>query len=172
LCLPIVQRTIHTSMKVEAPRKNSLRLKNFDYAARRCYFVTIVCDDRKNQFSNARFAAESINILLDLRRTLEIKLYAYVFMLNHFHGLISLGESGTSLGDVCGRFKSLTTRAFWRYGNGKLWQRQYFDHIVRNERDFCECIGYIRTNPIRKNLVDDWAKWPYYGEPDLREALG
>jgi len=159
-------------MDEESPRKNSLRLKNFDYSSRRCYFVTIVCEDRKNYFSDSRIASESLEILLDLRVKLALKLYSYVFMLNHFHGLLGLGESGLSLGDVCGRFKSLTTRASWKYKNGKLWQRQFFDHIVRNERDFCECVGYIRTNPVRKKLSDDWAGWRYYGEPDLLEAVG
>ena len=159
-------------MDKETPRKNSLRLKNFNYSARPCYFITIVCDERKKLFYDSRVANDSVGILLDLRAKLKLKLYAHVFMLDHFHCLLGLGESGLSLGEVCGRFKSLTTRESWKYRNGKLWQRQFYDHIVRNERDFCECVGYIRTNPIRKRLVDDWAKWPYYGEPDLREALG
>ena len=159
-------------MGEETLRKNSLRLANFDYSARRCYFVTIVCEERKNIFSDSRIANDSAKILLELKATLLLKLYCYVFMLDHFHILLGLGESELSLGNICGRFKSLTTRASWKYRNGKLWQRQFFDHIVRNERDFCECVGYIRSNPIKKNLTDDWAKWPYYGEHDLREALG
>jgi len=42
-------------------RKNSLRLKNFDYSASRVYFVTIVVSERKNLFYNREFAEEVIN---------------------------------------------------------------------------------------------------------------
>jgi putative transposase len=113
-----------------------------------------------------------MNILLKLRDRHAFKLYCYTFMPDHFHALISLGESGLKLGDICGYFKSLTTRSFWKYESGKLWQRQFFDHIIRNEKDFIDCVGYIRANPIKKGLIDNWEIWPYFGEPDLAEALG
>jgi REP element-mobilizing transposase RayT len=159
-------------MTDETSRKNSLRLKNFDYSRRRCYFVTIVCFERHRYFADPTVANAAMRILLSLRLQHGFKLYSFVFMPDHFHAVIGLGDSGLTLGGLCGSFKSLTTREFWKYGEGKLWQRQYFDHIVRNEEDFCECVGYVRGNPLRKKLVDDLAKWPYYGEPDLLEAIG
>jgi REP element-mobilizing transposase RayT len=82
-------------------------------------------------------------------------------MPDHLHALVGLGESGYSLSRVCGAFKSLSTRAYWKWYEGKLWQRQFFDHIIRNEEDDFETLEYIKMNPVRKKLVENWEEWPY-----------
>jgi len=74
-----------------------------------------------------------------------------------------------SLSRICGDFKSLSTRAFWQFYDGKLWQRQFFDHVIRNEQDFLETVEYIRENPVKSKLVGDWKDWKYAGEPDLEK---
>ena len=117
-------------------RKTSLRLKGFDYSSRRVYFVTIVAEDRRNLFHNKEFAKEVVDCLLNLREEMKFNLYGYCLMPNHLHALIGIGESEKDSGKICGAFKSLTTRIYWRYGEGKLWQREFHDHIVRNETDF------------------------------------
>ncbi|MEK7722719.1 MAG: hypothetical protein AAB336_00050, partial [Acidobacteriota bacterium] len=63
----------------------------------------------------------------------------------------------------------LSTRKYWEFGDGKLWQRQFFDHIIRNETDFLETVEYIRENPVKDKLVENWQDWKYYGEPDLEK---
>ena len=113
-----------------------MRLKNFDYSASSVYFVTIVILERKSLFYNKELAKEVINCILSLREELKFNLYGYCLMPNHFHALIGIGESEKDLGGICGAFKSLTTRIYWKYGEGKLWQRGYHDHIIRNEPDF------------------------------------
>ncbi len=76
-------------------------------------------------------------------------------MPDHFHALIGAGESNKTLGQICGAFKSISTRVYRKIGKGQLWQRGYHDHIIRNETDFFECLKYIKENPLKKNL-DDW----------------
>jgi putative transposase len=148
-------------------RKNSLRLKGFDYAARHSNFVTIVADQRQPFFNDARIAAATVETLFELREKYRFNLYVYCLMPDHFHALIGIGDSGLTLGRICGDFKSLSTRKFWRFYTGKLWQRQFFDHVIRNEIDFLETVAYIRENPVKANLVDDWTNWKYTGQPDL-----
>jgi putative transposase len=82
-------------------------------------------------------------------------------MPDHFHGLIGPGESGRTLGGLCGAFKSLSTRVYWNWYDGKLWQRQFFDHIIRNHQDFEETLEYIRMNPVRRGLVENPEDWLY-----------
>jgi REP element-mobilizing transposase RayT len=147
-------------------RRDSLRLRTFDYAARRIYFVTIVAAERRLIFNDKRVAQATINCISELKQSMLFNIYVYCLMPDHFHALIGIGTSNRTLGAICGAFKSLSTRAYWEWYKGKLWQRQFFDHIIRNETDFFETRDYIRLNPVRKGLVKMWAEWPYTGEID------
>ena len=143
-------------------RKNSLRLKDFDYSASRVYFVTIVVSDRRMLFYNKEFAKEVVDCLLNLREEMRFNLYGYCLMPNHLHALVGIGECEKDLGNICGAFKSLTTRIYWKYGEGALWQRGFYDHIIRNEEDFFECLKYTKENPVKKNLEN----WEFVGRVD------
>ena len=143
-------------------RKNSLRLKDFDYSNERVYFVTIVVKTRRKLFYKEEFARQVIDCILGLRDSIKFNLYGYCLMPDHFHGLIGIGESEVKLGRIIGAFKSLTTRIYWNYGDGKLWQRGYHDHIIRNEEDFFDCLKYTKENPSKANLED----WEFVGRVD------
>jgi putative transposase len=150
-------------------RRNSLRLRGFDYASLRSHFVTIVTEHRQTFFNDSRIADATIETLLTLREKYHFNLYSYCLMPDHFHALIGIGESGMTLGRICGDFKSLSTRKFWQFYDGKLWQRQFFEHVIRNETDFLETVEYIRENPVKAKLVTNWNDWRYTGEPDLEK---
>ena len=94
---------------------------------------------------------------------MSFKVYSYCLMPDHFHAILGLADSRKTLAEVCGAFKSLSTRAYWRRHEGKLWQRQFFDHIIRNESDLSETLEYIQLNPAREGLLD----WPYVGHLDM-----
>jgi putative transposase len=104
---------------------------------------------------------------------------AFVLMPNHVHGILvltdTMGEgvgehkvrpydqlhrSGTtaeSIGRMIQAFKSETTFAYtqgvrslgWEAFEGRLWQRNYYDHIIRDEADLARIHEYIETNPLR-----------------------
>ena len=145
------------------PRHDSLRLRGFDYSARRIYFVTVVVEHRRTIFLDDRLAQATIDILLAQRGQLGFNLYCYCLMPDHFHGLIGVGASGLTLGRICGAFKSLSTQKYWQWHTGRLWQQRFFDHIIRNEEDFYETRAYITMNPVRKGLVKSAEEWPYTG---------
>ncbi len=60
-----------------------------------------------------------------------------------------------TLGDIVGAFKSITTHEYirgvkqsnWPRFNGKLWQRNYYEHIIRSEEDYERIFNYIESNP-------------------------
>jgi REP element-mobilizing transposase RayT len=106
-----------------------------------------------------------------------VSLDAFVAMPNHVHGVIVLtgdgrppgndagqprgdapaGAAGLSLPEVVHRFKSLTTARYrhgvyergWPPFPGRLWQRNYWDHIVRGRSDLERIRRYIADNPAR-----------------------
>ncbi len=80
-------------------------------------------------------------------------------MPDHVHLLVRInlpnGPAGcpaptTSLPKVVGAFKSLCTRA----AGHPIWQRGYYEHVIRNEADFLACAEYIQNNPAK------WAEHP------------
>ena len=70
------------------------------------------------------------------------------------------GDRRYALGDVVGAFKSLTTVEFvrgvktlrWPQFHGKLWQRNYYEHVVRSEKSLAKIRQYIQENPARWEL--------------------
>jgi REP element-mobilizing transposase RayT len=62
-----------------------------------------------------------------------------------------------TVGDIVGAFKSLTTNAYikgvnqlnWEAFNGKLWQRNYYERIIRNQEAYLRISRYIQANPLR-----------------------
>ena len=68
---------------------------------------------------------------------------------------ISLLESNISLPDVVHRFKTMTTKRYtdgvknnnWPLFSQKLWQRNYWEHIIRNHDEYKRIADYINNNP-------------------------
>lgn len=79
----------------------------------------------------------------------------YVIMPNHIHLIIMLesGRHGSlSLANVVGRFKSFLNKKYNDLNNSKnmvLWQRNYYEHIIRDEDDFMKISQYIEENPAK-----------------------
>ncbi len=91
----------------------------------------------------------------------------WVVMPNHLHGIVVLDgneeglgrvcQTGTrfSLADVVQRFKGLTTSRYmigvresgWPPFAGRLWQRNYYEHVIRDEEELNRIRTYIRDNP-------------------------
>ena len=165
------------------PKRKLNRLKEYDYSLDGAYFITICVKGKNKILGNIEEeTAENVQTL-KLTETGEmvkqhiehIKLYSeyvkldkYIIMPNHVHLIISI-ESGTTLAyhdgtprsasptksvipQIVNAFKSLTSK---KYGKS-LWQRSYYDHIIRNEVDYKEKWEYIDTNPLR------WGKDEYY----------
>ena len=152
-------------------RCNSIRLSGFDYSWPRIYFVTIISHERQPKFNDHRVARATIASLKQLRLQFSFNVYIYCLMPDHFHALIGPGASGRTLGGICGSFKSLSTREYWQWHNGKLWHRQFYDHIIRNREDFDETVEYIRMNPVRRALVERAEEWPHTDRLDYLHVV-
>ncbi len=152
----------------EFPKRIHPRLKNFDYSENGYYFVTICTADHKEILSTVnvgrglapaevmlspigKIAAEQI-LSLPLRYSF-VQVEKYVIMPNHIHILLFIDgfSAGASprptLSDIICSFKSLTTRSSKGLFSGKLWQASFYDHIIRNEKDYQTHYGYIEDNP-------------------------
>jgi len=82
-------------------------------------------------------------------------LHAWCVMPNHVHVLVYV-ERGQDLPKIVQGWKNVSAH---RIGCGPIWQREYYDRIVRGEREFEEVLRYIRENPSKAGLKD----WPWVG---------
>ena len=78
-----------------------------------------------------------------------------LFMPDHVHGLIAFPED-RSMQRIISDWKRYTARHVSVH-----WQRDFFDHRIRNETSLAEKWNYIVQNPVRASLVTSAEEWPY-----------
>jgi REP element-mobilizing transposase RayT len=100
----------------------------------------------------------------------------FIVMPDHIHGIIIIVGAGPcacpvegqprgiaptmSLPDIVNRFKTMTTKRYtdgvkqcgWRSYPGRLWQRNYFDRVIRNEKELDQVREYVFNNPEKWEL--------------------
>jgi len=150
-------------------KNRSPRLKGFDYSTDRPYFIT-VCTKKGMSVLKGDFALEITQCLRQLREKYSFKIYAYCVMPDHIHLLLAPGDSKLSVSRFIQGFKSIITRIYSSTGRqGKLWQRYFYDHVLRNEEDLKNVALYVLENPVRKGMVENWQDYPYCGIVDKLE---
>jgi type I restriction enzyme R subunit len=80
------------------------------------------------------------------------QLGAYVVMNDHVHVLVT-PLARNALKDILHSWKSFTAHQIRHKSVGRLWQDEYFDRIVRDEKEFVEKLRYVVGNP--------WKRWPH-----------
>lgn len=154
--------------------RKPLRLKGYHYGQGGYYFVTVCTKGRRAILSFASVGAGHLagptlhltargqmveEAILNINAAYpNVSVDKYVVMPNHIHLILRLeqGPAGcpapTELPKILGAWKSLTSRA----AGETLWQRSFYDHVIRNEADYLRIWNYIDTNPLK------WTEDEYY----------
>ncbi len=167
---------------IETPRRNSLRLQEYDYSKNGYYFVTIVVKNRLMLFG---YVEDRKMILNDAGKMIDniwnnlpeyylgIKIDCGVVMPNHLHGVIFINHNqnnkdyeALSLPEVMERLKSYTTNQYivgvrnfhWEPFQEKLWQPGYFDIIIKDEKELNWLRNYIKENPEKWDADEEKRK--------------
>jgi REP element-mobilizing transposase RayT len=93
---------------------------------------------------------------------IRYSLHAWTVMPNHVHVLLTPVE-GVALGTILATLKGVTSTSINRQlsQSGVLWQRDYFDRMIRDEEHFERVRRYIEWNAVKAGLTPDPAKWPW-----------
>ena len=154
-------------MIMDLPQRKINRLKEYDYNQTGAYFITICTQNREKVFwSNCRGELCSpANIpLSNLGITVEneikkldiiydaICVDKYVIMPDHIHFLITINSTADgrtqfapTIARMVKQFKGSITKQIGR----PIWQKSYYDHIIRNQHDYNEVWQYIENNPLK-----------------------
>ena len=157
--------------------RRSIRLKGYDYSQPGAYFVTVVTQDRaclfgeivdgEMQLNNSGQIAKAAWDELPARFP-SVRLDAFIVMPNHVHGINIVGAQfiapsdgfgatnqgvmnhAPTLGEIVRAYKAASTRLIRQAGTPDFaWQRNYYEHVVRDEESLNRIRQYILDNPER-----------------------
>ena len=153
------------------PRRKPTHLPHYDYSQNGAYFITICTQNRIPLFGTPNAAHPAAQLVRQVfEQTIasypNVSCPIYTVMPDHFHAIIFIDRltetaPAVSISDLVRIFKSQSTVSYIkmvRAGQlppfqGKIWQRSYYDHVIRNDRDFLETWKYIEENPMKLELL-------------------
>ncbi|MDY6060496.1 MAG: transposase [Oscillospiraceae bacterium] len=141
------------------PKRKHPRLKEYDYSNDGGYFVT-VCVKNKEKLLGEPVLVNGKIKLTPIGETAEkhikainsaydgVRVDSYMIMPDHIHMLITISGGmracrPTSLQTVVRTFKTMVTREI----GFSVWQTSFYEHIVRDEKDYTDIDNYIKANP-------------------------
>jgi putative transposase len=134
------------------------------------YFITINLAERRSTT-----LIDKIDVLRDTfrrvksRHTFEID--AMVVLPDHLHPLMTLPPDDADFSMRIGAIKSTFSRRLPKKEHVRtsraakrergIWQRRFWEHLIRDDRDFANHVDYIHINPVKHGYVEHAANWPH-----------
>ena len=163
-------------MEKKLPKRKRNRLENFDYSSCGAYFITICTLKKQNYFWNnvgatigrpqdiilstyGKMADTAIQNIPSAYSALSLE--SYVIMPNHIHLLLRVRSDeygrpmvAPTISRVINQLKGNVSKQI----GTSIWQKSFYDHIIRNRDDYEEHIKYIYENPIRWHFDELYEK--------------
>lgn len=156
------------------PTRKKHRLDKELYSQAGAYFITVCVNERKPILSTIVGADDLIGPQIQLSKIgMVVEKYtrlipgvgAYVIMPNHIHMMLHISVEDGACGPMWSSaptsanvqslvrtWKTLITKELGE----SIWQRSYYDHIIRSEQDYIQICEYIHNNPAK------WCEDRYY----------
>jgi len=151
------------------------------------YSLSVIADFKRQYFLKHELNMEIIECLKNQKEKLKCRVSVYCLMPEHLHFLcrvepyahknyahkgLHYPDKEPSIIDFVNQFKGKSTTIAWKYGiKGSLWQKRWYDHILRKNEDVRKIGEYILNNPVRRGLVEHWHEYPYCGYLDEFDVL-
>ena len=150
-------------MKEILPQRKKIRLNNYDYSKENMYFITICVKDRLellgkiNEHNNIKLSKKGNIVKQEIYRLEKIYkniiIDEYIVMPNHLHILLSINyKNGITISKIIKHLKTNISREI-KYS---IWQKSFYEHIIRNEKEYLKIKEYIKNNVI------NWPKDKYF----------
>lgn len=135
------------------------------------YFFTVNLLQRHGNDLLVRHIDELRAAVRLTRQKHPFDIHAWVVLPNHLHCVIGLPPGDTDFATRWRLIKLLFSRSIpateWRNearhrrGERGIWQRRYWEHLIRDEADFAAHMDYVHINPVKHGLVAAVKDWPY-----------
>lgn len=150
-------------MKQTLPGRKPIRLPLCSYHGDHCYFVTICTRDRRPILKQEDLARALNPLFRDICLQHGFNVYAYCFMPDHLHALLIANDPAAELISTVRAFKGVAAAHARCFGLSGIWQKGFYDHIIRSEESLQRIAWYILMNPVRAGLIRDPVAWPFSG---------
>jgi putative transposase len=134
------------------------------YQKNSCYFITLVTRGRAllfERYQNIQLFRTSVSVV---KRNYPFTIEAIVILPDHLHFIMSL----TNTDKISFRIQQIKYRFTLAYKKHysistpiSLWQNRFWEHVIRNEKDWMAHINYIHYNPIKHNVAQQIKNYPY-----------
>jgi REP element-mobilizing transposase RayT len=133
------------------------------------FFITVCTDQRRNILANSQSAAIPLEEWTTAKVRHDWNIGRYVIMPNHVHFFCAPGNESPDLSIFIKFWKEWTSKKIKKYYGieGHVWQREFFDHLLRNEESYMQKWDYVFNNPVRAGLVKEADEWPWQGEIEI-----
>jgi REP-associated tyrosine transposase len=134
------------------------------FSQRPTYFVTCCTRNRHRILATKNVHRAFIDFAKCAREGHDIAVGRYVIMPDHLH-LFVAGDADFELGRWVGTLKRILAKeAGPNHAPNTVWQRGFFDHMLRSSESYSEKWDCVRENPVRAGLVSSPEDWPFAGE--------
>ena len=142
-------RLYWNSGKLKMRAIKNIRLKDYDYSLDGFYFITICTDYRRPYLTgeNKEIVAQFIEQLP--RKIKGVKLDYYQILPSHIHLILILEHCELKLAEIIRRLKAATKEQL----GFKLWQPNYYEHVIRNQKALADIREYIQNNPLKERIL-------------------
>ena len=168
------------------PKRRSIRLSGYDYSTPGAYFITVCTHNRLllfGQIANGKTEANRLGAVVEdcwskLPDHYDVALDAFILMPNHIHGVITIEDTSVTVGaglkpaltakrhgvpEIVRAFKTFSARRINQIrasAGTPVWQRGFYDHVIRSENELDRVRTYIMDNPRRWHEdADNPANW-------------
>src|SRR5437867_3871325 len=124
---------------------------------------TLCIGGRKKVLFGEKIFRELEMILISCLNKYNCKALVYLFMSDHCHLLLQGELDNSNILDAVKAFKQKSGYYFSTKNFELEWQKDFYDHIIRNDEDVNQQIIYILYNPVRKGIVKEWKDYLFKG---------
>ncbi len=135
------------------------------------YFFTVALLRRRgNDLLTRRIDVLRASVV-EVRRRHPFVVHGWVVLPDHLHCVIELPPGDANFAVRWRLIKMNFSKALpnverrsavrSRRGERGIWQRRYWEHLIRDEADFRSHLDYVHANPVKHGLVSRVADWPY-----------
>jgi putative transposase len=139
------------------------------------YFFSVITYLRQPIMTHPEVRSTLREAIEHVRERLPFTIDAWVLLPDHLHAIWTLPQNDAAYGKRCGMIKSHVSRhcahllerdqargvSRIKRREADFWQRRFWEHQIRDERDFERCVDYIHYNPVKRALVERVTQWPY-----------